>query len=191
VNRRVVKFIYLIFIFFGAAQLAACGGTGTDAGAERINEDTDKDIQITYSELLQQLSLQPGASVGAPTPSASSISSLQIEAFDIILEPNHSLLPTEQRQALAACQNLTAGNSGEILFIASERVDCQGLIPQKCLQTRSDENADWEFFYDEIEGFEHEVGYRYKLLVEITEVDNPPQDASSLRYQLIKVLEKK
>jgi hypothetical protein len=86
VNSRVVIFIYLIFIFFGTAQLAACGETGTEAGAETKNGDTDKDIQITYSEPLRQLSLQPAASPGARTASANSISSRHFEVFDWYFE---------------------------------------------------------------------------------------------------------
>ena len=91
--------------------------------------------------------------------------------------------------ALSACKTLTAADS-EILIVDSELADCYGLVPQKCMKTRSDENADWELFYDQIEGFEYVAGYRYKLRVEITELENVPSDASSLRYKLIEVVEK-
>jgi hypothetical protein len=92
--------------------------------------------------------------------------------------------------SLSACKNLTAASGGEILYIDSKIVDCVGVAPRKCLLTRTDENADWLFFYDQIEGFEYEAGYRYKLRIVITPVDNPPADASSLHYKLIEVLEK-
>ncbi len=91
--------------------------------------------------------------------------------------------------ALTACKTLTADDS-KILYVDHELVDCQGIIPQKCMKTRTDENADWLFFYDQIEGFEYVAGYRYKLRVKITELEDVPQDASSLHHKLIEVLEK-
>lgn len=92
--------------------------------------------------------------------------------------------------ALASCHGFTADASDEVFFIAGEKADCVGVMPQKCLRIRSDESADWQLFYGAIDGFEHEAGYRYKLLVKITNVDRPPQDASSRSYRLIEILER-
>lgn len=91
--------------------------------------------------------------------------------------------------AMTACQTPVAV-SGEILYVDSKIVDCTGLVPQKCMRVRSSESAQWEYFYGAIEGFEYEAGYHYKLLIDVTEVKNPPQDASSLRYKLKKIIEK-
>lgn len=90
---------------------------------------------------------------------------------------------------LSACQSPVT-NAGEVLYVDSKVVDCVGLVPQKCLLTRSDEEAQWSYFYDQIAGFHHQPGYSYKLLVKITRIDNPPQDSSSLQYELINILEK-
>jgi hypothetical protein len=90
---------------------------------------------------------------------------------------------------LSACQTPVA-DAGEIIYVDSKVVDCEGLVPQKCLLTRNDENAQWTYFYSQIAGFQHEPGYSYKLLVKITKIDNPPQDSSSLQYELIDILEK-
>ena len=90
---------------------------------------------------------------------------------------------------LSACQNSTAEETGEIIYIDSKTVDCEGVMPQKCLLVKESKEADWSYFYDQIEGFQYEPGYSYTLLVKITTIDNPPQDASSRHYQLIKVLE--
>jgi hypothetical protein len=48
----------------------------------------------------------------------------------------------------------------------------------------------WKYFYDEIEGFEFEPGYLYELEVKTEKVENPPQDASSVKYILQNVISK-
>jgi glyoxylase-like metal-dependent hydrolase (beta-lactamase superfamily II) len=76
------------------------------------------------------------------------------------------------------------------LHVDSELVDCVGVGPQKCMLIKEDFNSNWKNFYDKIEGFEFQPGYVYKLKVKITEIKNPPSDASSLKYTLIEILEK-
>ena len=77
------------------------------------------------------------------------------------------------------------------LWIAPELVDCVGVAPQKCMVVRTAEDAQPEWFYDQIEGFEHVVGTSYVIDVAVTELENPPADASSLRYRLVEVVESK
>jgi len=91
--------------------------------------------------------------------------------------------------SLAACQSLTA-DTGDVFYIDNKLVDCVGVAPQKCMLIKQQGYGNWNFFYDQIEGFKYEPGYRYKLLVKVTPVENPPADASSLHYKLIRVLEK-
>jgi len=57
-------------------------------------------------------------------------------------------------------------------------------------QIKEDPNGEWQNFYDQIEGFEWEPGYTYELRVAVHQVENPPADASSLRYELIEVVDK-
>lgn len=76
-----------------------------------------------------------------------------------------------------------------ILEVAPAKVDCVGVAPMKCLQVRKN-GGDWETFYAPIEGFDFQEGSRYRLQVKVSEVANPPADASSLRYQLVRVLDK-
>ena len=76
------------------------------------------------------------------------------------------------------------------MFIAPEKVECVGVGPQSCLQVKYSEEEEWTLFYTEIEGFEHEPGFGYELLVDISEVENPPADASSLRYTLVEQVAK-
>ena len=74
------------------------------------------------------------------------------------------------------------------LFVGAEQVDCQGLAPQKCYLVKDDPNGEWEYFYDQIGGFQWEAGYNYELRVRITPVENPPADASSVTYELIELI---
>ena len=76
------------------------------------------------------------------------------------------------------------------IFVAAEQVDCQAGAgaPRKCLQIRESQNAEWEPFYDQIAGFEWQEGMEYELRVRVIPVENPPADASSLRYELIEIV---
>ena len=77
-----------------------------------------------------------------------------------------------------------------IMIVAPELVDCEGAHPQKCMQVKFDPAEDWQYFYDQVEGFEFEPGYRYTLLVEKLEVQDPPADGSAIQYVRVEVQEK-
>ena len=77
----------------------------------------------------------------------------------------------------------------ETLWVGPQLVDCVGAFPQECMQVRYSEDGQVEWFYDSIEGFEHVAGTSYVLKVGVSDVDDPPADASSLRYRLIEVVE--
>lgn len=79
------------------------------------------------------------------------------------------------------------------IIIADHQVDCVGVAPQSCLLTKPAEqaNADWEYRYSGIEGFDFEPNYEYILLIKNTPISNPPADASSIHSTLIKVIEKR
>ena len=79
-------------------------------------------------------------------------------------------------------------NTSTTLYVDANLADCVGVVPQKCLLTRTDPNGEWEFFYDQIEGFTHTEGIAYELRVQISEIANPPADGSSLRYELVAVV---
>ena len=76
------------------------------------------------------------------------------------------------------------------IFVADATVICSGVGLQKCLQIKENETDDWKNLYTNIEGFDYEEGYSYKLKVEITDIENPPADSSSKKYILLEVLEK-
>jgi hypothetical protein len=75
-------------------------------------------------------------------------------------------------------------------FVAPSRVDCVGEGVQKCLLVKEEPEAEWRRFYDSIEGFEYQEGYLYEILVDATPVENPPADASSMAYRLVRIVSK-
>lgn len=76
----------------------------------------------------------------------------------------------------------------QALFVAAEQADGVGVGPQKCLLVKENIEDDYSFFYDKIEGFEWEAGHEYELLVEVSQVSNPPADGSSLHYALVEIV---
>lgn len=88
---------------------------------------------------------------------------------------------------LTACQSTPAT---ETLYIKSQLADCIGVAPMKCMQVRGQPGESWSLFYQQIEGFTFEPGYRYELEVSKEQLTDVPADASSVRYQLIKVVSK-
>ncbi|MFW5741497.1 MAG: DUF4377 domain-containing protein [Myxococcota bacterium] len=80
--------------------------------------------------------------------------------------------------------------SGRTMYVHEQQVDCQGEGPMRCMQVREDSDGEWTWFYDSIEGFEYEEGYRYELRVEVSDVDEPPAGGSSKRYRLIEIVSK-
>jgi len=81
----------------------------------------------------------------------------------------------------------------ETWWINSFKVPCVGVAPMHCLKVHDDEQpfGEWRFFYDDIAGFEYQPGSLYRVKVRITEVpaDQLPADASSLRYELLEIIE--
>ncbi len=72
--------------------------------------------------------------------------------------------------------------------IAAQRRRCVGEAVQKCLVVRRDGDTAWTNFYDPIEGFTHETGYRYRVLLERQVVPPPAAEGSSFRYRLVRIL---
>lgn len=83
-----------------------------------------------------------------------------------------------------------AAENTKTLYIDSELADCVGVAPMKCMKIKESPDAEWEFFYQSIDGFTYEPEYQYRVSVKTTDVPNPPADAPNIRYQLISVLNK-
>lgn len=89
--------------------------------------------------------------------------------------------------AITACKS-----SQEILYIAPQKQDCIGLIPMECfLVKKTIDQPEWEYFYENIQGFNFEEGYAYKIKVKVKDLKSVPADASSKEYILLKLIEKK
>jgi len=95
---------------------------------------------------------------------------------------------------VASCKtsNSDPEDSGTTYWINSSRVPCVGVGPMECLEVRQSESADWQLFYSDIEGFDYEPGYLYRIKVreEKRDPENTPADASSIRFILVSVEEK-
>ena len=76
------------------------------------------------------------------------------------------------------------------IYVADTMVNCTSVAVQKCLQIKENEKDYWSSLFTNIEGFDFEEGYSYKLKVEVTKIENPPADASSERYVLLEILKK-
>ena len=73
------------------------------------------------------------------------------------------------------------------VVIEAELEDCVGVAPMRCMV------VDGGLFYDEIEGFVHEAGFRYRVRMERYDPwggEEPPADASAWGYRLVEVLER-
>lgn len=95
--------------------------------------------------------------------------------------------------AAAACSDGTGGPEAGVekeVLVAHFVSDCVGVAPQRCLSVRESTDDEWTLWYDPIEGFEHEAGYEYRLMISETRVADAPADASSIRWTLIEILEK-
>ncbi len=91
-------------------------------------------------------------------------------------------------------------SSEQIYWVNSWQRTCQGVGERLCLQVQkinqdNQEQANiesWSLFYAPIEGFDYELGYVYKIRVKETQLPaaQVPADASSIRYELLEVLDK-
>jgi len=91
---------------------------------------------------------------------------------------------------LAACGPFVLGPTEKTVYVGPYLVECEGVAPQQCMLVKDDPEGDWTLFYDRIEGFDYEEGYEYELLVSEQEIDNPPADASSIKWTLVEVVSK-
>ncbi|ENX35665.1 hypothetical protein F889_00740 [Acinetobacter colistiniresistens] len=85
------------------------------------------------------------------------------------------------------------------LEISPKTVKCDaGAAQLDCLQVKKVEykdgkkaylSQDWENFYTEIEGFNHNTNEQVLIKVKEFDIPNPPADGSSIRYVLDEVIE--
>ncbi len=92
-------------------------------------------------------------------------------------------------------EKVTLEEGEYIYWVNSETKPCVGVSKMTCLQVQKGETPEegkWLYFYSNIEGFDYEPGYIYKLIVKETEIParQVPADGSSLKFTLKKILSK-
>lgn len=94
--------------------------------------------------------------------------------------------------SLIACATNAKKDTLRIVNIAPEKSPCAALaVDITCMMVKWENKQQYELFYSDIEGFEFEPGYEYQLRVMVEKIENPPADASNLRYKLIEQIRKK
>ena len=88
--------------------------------------------------------------------------------------------------ALPATRPATPGGAIQEVTVGPELAECVGSYPQQCLV------VDGELFYDPIDGFRHQAGYRYRLRIERYDrfpgQTAIPQDTGRYGYRLLEIL---
>ncbi|WP_228401596.1 DUF4377 domain-containing protein [Chryseobacterium sp. PMSZPI] len=94
--------------------------------------------------------------------------------------------------AMTQCTTMTGTSSADekTFIVGPQTADCTGVAPMKCLQVKEKTSENWTNFYSNIEGFTYEPGYEYVLKVKTEKIANPPADASSIKYTLVKQVSK-
>jgi heat shock protein HslJ len=90
----------------------------------------------------------------------------------------------------AACGPVPFGVIEKTVYVGPEMVDCVGVAPQKCLLVKENLEDDWTSYYDQIEGFAYEPGYEYELRVLEQKIEDPPADASTIKWTLAEIVSK-
>lgn len=120
----------------------------------------------------------------APQPTAAETAAT---AQTVAPAPTIASAPTAPLSQIKTCADETDVDCVMEVSVGPELEDCVGSAPMRCMV------VDGYLFYDAIEGFEHEAGYRYRLTMERYDRwhgQAPPADASKYGYRLIEVVEK-
>ena len=92
------------------------------------------------------------------------------------------------QEATAETKRDQPTSKGQLVTVGPARKECYGPFLRMCLV------VDGKFFYEEIDGFEHQPGYEYRLRIERYDAfpgqKEPPQDAGRYGYRLLEVISK-
>lgn len=78
----------------------------------------------------------------------------------------------------------------ETIIIGPYTVRCQGFIEQDCFLEFNEKTQEWEYFYENIQGFDFVPGYIYTLKVRLEDRGTEIQDVGRYAYHLVEVLKK-
>lgn len=184
---------------FADGRISVSGGCNRMSGGFTLADGT-----LGVGPLAQTRMLCGGPLMAADEAIAARLSGGGTLAFDD--DDGRLVLATADGDRLAFRGEATAatrfGGEGERVFleVAPQRVACHHpLIPDfQCLHVREisfDGNGvktgtgEWQFFYQDIEGYTHEPGVRNVLRLKRFNVQDPPADGSSIAYVLDMVVE--
>jgi len=93
---------------------------------------------------------------------------------------------------LSSC-DITKRATKKTLYISADTRICNaGEFQKECMLIKwSKDQKEWNNFSDNIDGFNYEKGNEYELLVSEIKVENPPADASDLKFKLVKIISQK
>lgn len=143
-------------------------------------------IAIVIALIAAATTLALGCGGNAETP-ATPVAPQPTAAATTALSQTAVPAPTAALSQIETCADATAVDCVMEVSVGPELEDCVGSAPMRCMV------VDGELFYDAIDGFEHEAGYRYRLRMERYDRwqgQAPPADASKYGYRLIEVVEK-
>ena len=184
---------------FADGQISVSGGCNRMSGGFTLADGT-----LSVGPLAQtKMFCGGGGLMAADEAIAARLSGGGTLAFD---DDGRLVLATADGDRLAFRAEATAetrfGGEGERVFleVAPQRVPCpHAMIPDfQCLHVREisfDENGvktgtgEWQFFYQDIEGYTHEPGVRNVLRLKRFNVQDPPADGFSVAYVLDMVVE--
>lgn len=79
----------------------------------------------------------------------------------------------------------------KFIYVSAETKPCTGVGPMTCLQVREKETDPWQLHYGRIVDFDPQPGIDYRLRIIEEKVENPPADASSIRWTLDQIVEQR
>lgn len=121
---------------------------------------------------------------------------LLLYLFVLMAGCSHMSQPDKNTSMKTDSQN----SSEQFYWVNSWRRTCEGVGERMCLQIQkideeNQQQADiknWSLLYAPIKGFNYELGHIYKIRVQKTQLPpaQVPADASSIRYELLEVVER-
>ena len=105
-------------------------------------------------------------------------------------EGGRLILTTEDGRSMVFLARPKPGRKARVrtVYVASQMVDCQGIVRQKCLQVRDSKEQPWRLRYDPIIGFSFQPGIEYRVRIREETVANPASERPSLRWTLDRVI---
>ena len=97
--------------------------------------------------------------------------------------------------SLFGCKSGSSSNDSVIEFkVEPETSEYYGINPNHPIESmtaiNTKDNDTLKLRLNEIEGFKYEKGYTWLLKVKKEKIENPPADASNIKYTLVKVISK-